>query len=75
MEAGQQLVDKEEIELADLLREVVDDADFEARNRKLSRDPLRGGPVPRARQPGTASQCGREYCPQRSAVHRRPDGG
>jgi two-component system sensor histidine kinase CpxA len=33
MEAGQQLVDKEEIELADLLRQVVDDADFEARNR------------------------------------------
>jgi len=33
MEAGQQLVDKEEIDLADLLRQVVDDADFEARNR------------------------------------------
>jgi two-component system sensor histidine kinase CpxA len=33
MEAGQQLVDKEEIELVDLLRQVVDDADFEARNR------------------------------------------
>jgi two-component system sensor histidine kinase CpxA len=29
----EQLVDKEEIELADLLRQVVDDADFEARNR------------------------------------------
>jgi two-component system, OmpR family, sensor histidine kinase CpxA len=33
MEAGQPLADKEEIELANLLREVVDDADFEARNR------------------------------------------
>jgi two-component system sensor histidine kinase CpxA len=33
MEAGQQLVNKEEIELVDLLRQVVDDADFEARNR------------------------------------------
>jgi len=33
MEAGQQLVDKEEIEPADLPRQVVDDADFEARNR------------------------------------------
>ncbi len=33
MEAGPQLVDKEEIELSNLLRQVVDDADFEARNR------------------------------------------
>ena len=33
MEASQQLVDKEEIDVADLLRHVVEDADFEARNR------------------------------------------
>jgi two-component system sensor histidine kinase CpxA len=33
MEAGPQLVCKEEIELANLLRKVVDDVDFEARNR------------------------------------------
>jgi two-component system sensor histidine kinase CpxA len=33
MEAGQQLVDKTEIQLSDLLRQVVDDADFEARDR------------------------------------------
>jgi two-component system, OmpR family, sensor histidine kinase CpxA len=33
MEAGPQLMDKEEIELSNLLRQVVDDADFEARNR------------------------------------------
>jgi signal transduction histidine kinase len=33
MEAGPPLVDKEEVALANLLRQVVDDADFEARNR------------------------------------------
>jgi two-component system sensor histidine kinase CpxA len=33
MEAGQELVEKTDVELADLLRHVVEDADFEARNR------------------------------------------
>jgi two-component system, OmpR family, sensor histidine kinase CpxA len=33
MEAGQELVEKTDVELADLLRHVVDDADFEARTR------------------------------------------
>jgi len=33
MEAGQELVEKTDVELGDLLRHVVEDADFEARNR------------------------------------------
>jgi signal transduction histidine kinase len=75
MEAGQQLVDKEEIELADLLRQVVEDADFEARNRNCRVILYEAERVPRGGQPGTAPQCCREYRPQRGAVHRRPNGG
>src|SRR5208283_3213900 len=33
MEAGQELVEKTDVELADFLHHVVEDADFEARNR------------------------------------------